>query len=184
MSGVVYHVSEDATITRFEPRVTPTRPGEPPRVWAIGDRRLFNYYFPRDCPRVTFWARPDSAAADVERLLGYTTARYVTAIERDWLDRLRQIRLYVYHLPADTFTLIDAAADYYVSTAAVTPLSVVPTDDLLAWLVAADVEVRITPSLWPLYRAVIASTLDFSIIRMRNARPEETAGPTTAERPG
>jgi hypothetical protein len=31
------------------------------------------------------------------------------------------------------------------------------------------------PSLWPLYEAVIASTLEFSIIRWRNAAPRQEA---------
>ena len=37
-------------------------------------------------------------------------------------------------------------------------------------MAARDVELRVTPSLWPLHDAVIASTLQFSCIRMRNAR--------------
>jgi hypothetical protein len=38
----------------------------------------------------------------------------------------------------------------------------------LAW---RNVELRITPSLWPLRDAVAGSTLEFSISRMRNAQP-------------
>ena len=32
-----------------------------------------------------------------------------------------------------------------------------------------DVELRFVPNLWPLRDAVVASTLQFSLIRMRNA---------------
>jgi len=42
--------------------------------------------------------------------------------------------------------------------------------DLLAAIAAADVELRIVPSLVPLGRAIIQTTLHFSLIRMRNAR--------------
>jgi len=43
--------------------------------------------------------------------------------------------------------------------------------DALAELTHRDVELRVTPSLWPLRDAVVASTLQFSLIRMRNATP-------------
>ena len=45
-----------------------------------------------------------------------------------------------------------------------------PVGDLLAALTDAEVELRITPSLVPLGRAIIQTTLHFSLIRMRNAR--------------
>lgn len=49
------------------------------------------------------------------------------------------------------------------------PLSVEPVGDLLAALVAANVELRITPRLYELWMAVIESTLEFSGTRLRNA---------------
>lgn len=171
-----FHFSEDPTIRRFEPRPRPTDPDAPPIVWAIGAEHAPHYYFPRDCPRVCFWARSDSSLADVARFLGQTTAREVIAIESGWLDRVRNACLYVYQLPADGFTLVDGPAGYYGSTEAVRPLSVEPIGDLLGRLVASGVELRITPSLWPLRHALVAATLDFSMIRLRNATPEP--GPT------
>ncbi len=168
----VYHISDRPDIAIFEPRPNP--PHNPhdlpdPVVWAIGRRLLHNYLFPRDCPRVTFYATPDSDAADVERFFGQTTARSIVAIDSGWLDRVRNGSLYCYELPADTFTLIDEGADYYISREAVTPLSMRVIDDLLGELASRDVELRITPSLWPLRDAVLNSTLQFSFIRMRNA---------------
>ena len=44
----LWHVSEDDSIRRFEPRDG--------KVWAIATRLLPLYWFPRDCPRATFWA--------------------------------------------------------------------------------------------------------------------------------
>jgi hypothetical protein len=55
----------------------------------------------------------------------------------------------------------------------VIPRSVTPIDDLLGELLAYDVELRVMPSLWRLRDAVVASTLQFSIIRMRNALPRD-----------
>jgi hypothetical protein len=152
-----------------------TRPNEPARVWAVDVEHAPLYYFPRDCPRIAFWALPTSTPEDVARLLGQTAARWVMAIESGWLERLRTTRLYVYQLPSETFTPTPARR-FYTSEQMIVPRSVEPVGDLLERLIAAEVELRITPSLWPLYHVVTTSTLDFSIIRMRNARPEQVAG--------
>jgi len=39
----------------------------------------------------------------------------------------------------------------------------------------AEIELRIVPNLWPLWDRVVASTLDFSGIRLRNAQPRGDA---------
>ncbi len=126
---------------------------------------------PRDCPRVTFYPRPNSDPADVARLMGQTSARHVVAVEWYWLAAVRASVLNVYELPSDTFTCIDSGAGYYVSESAVVPVGVRRVDDLLGELARRDVELRVTSSLWPLRDAVLASSLQFSFIRMRNARP-------------
>lgn len=77
--------------------------------------------------------------------------------------------MYRYTMPRGSFVLSDATAGHYVSRDAVTPLCVEPIGDLFDALVAAGVEVRVTPSLATLWRRVIASTLDFSGTRLRNA---------------
>ena len=170
----LFHVSDRPDITLFEPRppdpVNPLNLGRPV-VWAIAERLLHNYLLPRDCPRVTFYARPDSDPADVARFFGHTAARYVVAVESGWLEAIRDTVLYLYELPNVDFEMVDEGAGYFVSSHAITPLSVRRVDDLPGELVGRDVELRFTPSLWPLYDAVAASTLQFSIIRMRNARP-------------
>jgi hypothetical protein len=51
------------------------------------------------------------------------------------------------------------------------PLSVEPVGDLLRAHRDARIEVRVTPSLWPLWDPLVASTLHFSGIRLRNAVP-------------
>ncbi len=168
----LYHVSDQPNIPVFEPR--PVRAGHPheslpPVVWAVGERLLHNYLLPRECPRVTFYATADSDPADVARLLDVTAARHVVAIESGWLDALCATTLWLYELP-DTFELVDPIAAYYVSQEAVRPLAVQRVDDLLGELARRDVELRVTPSLWPLHDAVLASSLPFSFIRMGNAK--------------
>jgi hypothetical protein len=140
-------------------------------VWAVDDEHADLYYFPRDCPRVTFHRASGTTAEDVQRFLGLTTARRVAAIERAWLSRMREATLFRYVLPGRGFSTRDANAGYWVSTQPVEPLAVEPVGDLMSALAEANVELRIMPSLWALYDAVVASTLGFSIIRWHNAGP-------------
>jgi hypothetical protein len=168
---MLFHVSEEAGITRFEPRA-PQGAGDL-LVWAISAERLCNYLVPRQCPRVTYYAGPRTTAADVQRFLGPSTA--VVAVEREWLERLRSCRLYCYHLPPDTFECLDATAGYFVSRVLVRPVRVEIVDDPVAALEKRGVELRVVPNLWPLRDAVLASSLQFSMIRMRNAQPRDAA---------
>jgi 8-oxo-dGTP pyrophosphatase MutT (NUDIX family) len=164
---MLFHLSEEAGIERFEPR--PSEYTEGPVVWAIEAKRLCNYLVPRDCPRVTYYAGPATTVADMERFLGSSPA--VVAVESAWWDRLRACRLYCYHMPPDRFTCIDESAGYFVSRDPVIPAEVEVLDDLITELLRRDVELRFVPDLWTLRDAVVASTLEYSLIRMRNARP-------------
>lgn len=164
---MLFHVSEEAGIERFEPRLSGSM--DAPVVWAVHADRLHNYLVPRDCPRVTYYAGPKTIPADVERFLGSSAS--VVAVEGGWLERLRACRLYSYHLPPETFDCIDACAGYYVSRAPVAPAHVEVFGDPMTELLRRGVELRLVPTLWPLGNAVIASTLQFSLIRMRNALP-------------
>jgi hypothetical protein len=47
----------------------------------------------------------------------------------------------------------------------------VEVDDLLARHAAAGIELRLTPSIWPFWRRVAESTVEFSGSRLRNAAP-------------
>lgn len=166
---MLYHISEQTGIVRFEPR--PAAGLDAPVVWAVNGEKLRNYLLPRDCPRVTFFAGPRTGPTDVERFLG--ASKVVIAFEAAWLDRVRQTRLFCYHLPEEGFKCVDRNAGYFHSTQSVVPAKVEAIDDLLAALVSRGVEIRILPSLWPLHDAVVESTLSYSIIRMRNAALRE-----------
>ena len=169
---MLFHVSEERDIEQFSPR--PAQNGARSVVWAIDAEHLRNYLLPRDCPRVTYYAGRETTGADVERFLGSSTA--VVAIERAWIEQVRSCRLYCYQLPPDTFECIDECAGYFVSHVPVTPLGVEVVDDPMIELLRRGVDFRIVPNLWPLRDAVVASTLQFSIIRMRDALPREAAG--------
>jgi hypothetical protein len=168
---MLFHISEESGIKRFEPR-TPEYALEPV-VWAIDAERLRNYLPPRDCPRVTFHAGPQTTTADRARLLGLSAA--VVAVEDRWLERLQSCRLCCYHLPPETFECIDECAGYFVSRVPVVPALLEVFDDPISELLRRRVELRVVPNLWPLCDAVVASSLQFSMIRMRNALPRSAA---------
>lgn len=162
---MLFHISEESSIERFEPRPSPY--AAEPVVWAIDADRLHNYLLPRDCPRVTYYAGPQTTAADVERFLGSSPT--VVAIESAWFERVLVWRLYCYRLPPQTFQCLDQCAGYYVSRQAVVPTQIEVIDDILSALRSRGVELRLMPELWSLHDAVANSTLQFSMIRMRNA---------------
>jgi hypothetical protein len=162
---MLFHISDEPGIEVFEPR--PSQYTSEPVVWAITAERLHNYLVPRDCPRVTYYAGPETSAADVEHFLG--SSRAVVAIESDWFERVRSCGLYCYHFAPDTFECLDECAGYFVSRVAVAPVRVEVIDDPIAELLKRGIELRFVPDLWFLRDAVVASTLQFSIIRMRGA---------------
>ncbi len=164
---MLFHISEESGIERFEPRLSEYV--SEPVVWAIDADHLRNYLLPRECPRVTYYVGRETTKADAERFLG--TSSVVVAIESGWLERLRSCRLNCYHLPPESFECLDECAGYFVSRLPVVPAFVEVFDDLIAELLRREVELRFMPNLWFLHDAVAASTLQFSLIRMRNALP-------------
>lgn len=164
----VWHVSDDGLIRRFEPRADPAHDSSEALVWAIDGEHVPAYWFPRDCPRGTFWAIETTTDDDVEHYLTGDRARRVHAIQSDWLETFRAGRVFVYRLPAERFEPYERAAGYWVSREAVEALDVQELDDLLKAHARAGIELRIVPDLRALWQRVISSTLEFSGIRLRN----------------
>jgi hypothetical protein len=171
--GQVLHFSEDPLITRFEPHVAPTTTRRDPLVWAVDAARSPGYWFPRDCPRAMAWARPGTAAVDRAVILGPGGGERVHAIEYGWLEALRTVRLFAYRLPAASFTPVgDPEPHALVCTEPVEPLGPAePVGSLLGLHEEAGIQLRVLPGLWPFWDAVVASSLGYSGIRLRNARP-------------
>ena len=63
MTTVVWHFSEDPSIERFLPHVPVTNPTQQAAVCAIDETHAPLYWFPRDCPRGTVWARDEKEQA-------------------------------------------------------------------------------------------------------------------------
>jgi len=166
--GEVLHFSEDPTIQVFRPHVAKTAQQATAYVWAVGHDRAPDYWFPRQCPRAMAWVGPSTTPHDRERIIGAGSGTRVHAVEYGWLDAMRSVKLYAYRLPADAFTVYDAAV---VATTEVRPLG--PAErvgDLFDLHAEAGVQLRVLPRLHEFWSAVITSSLEFSGIRLRNAR--------------
>jgi hypothetical protein len=169
----VWHVSEDDSIRRFEPRANPEHDSEECLVWGIDSEHVPAYWFPRACPRGTFCATAATSGDDVERFLNRDRSLRVHAIQADWLDAVRSARVFAYRLPSETFEPYGRAAGYWISRQSVEPVEVVELGDLLARPADAGIELRMVPRLRALWAQVIESTLEFSGIRLRNLADTE-----------
>ena len=158
------HFSEDPGIERFVPHVPVTNPGEPPMVWTVDEVHAPLFWFPRDCPRITFWS-DDGSPADG---LGATAARRVHAIEEAWVDTVARCALHVYRFGPEAFRPWPDADGYWVATEAQVPLDVAPVGDLFERHREQAIELRVLPDLRPLRDAVLASGYRFSMCRMAN----------------
>lgn len=179
--GEVLHFSEDPTITEFAPHVAGTARVGDAYVWAVDAPRAPAYWFPRQCPRVLAWPNTTTTPVDAGRILGPAGSR-VHAVEYVWLERMRTVRLYAYRLPATSFRPFaepeparrggEPEPSAHVAQVPMRPLCAPElVGDLFALHDAAGIELRVLPRLWGFWDAVAASTLGFSGIRLRNARP-------------
>jgi hypothetical protein len=171
----LWHVSEDPSINAFEPRRAPGATADELLVWAVDTRHLPLFWFPRQCPRATFWADSRNTDEDLRRFLDGDRDRRVHAIECAWLERMRTARVLAYRLPGDTFRPHPEVGGYWLSREPVQPFDVAQLDDLLGRHADAMIEFRTVPTLWALWDAVVGSTLEFSGIRLRNAVPRLAA---------
>jgi hypothetical protein len=169
----VLHFSEDPSITRFEPHVAPTTTMPGALVWAVDAARSPGYWFPRNCPRAMAWVRPGTAPADREAILGPGGGERVHAIEHGWLEAFRTVTLFAYRLPAASFAPVgEPEPRALVSAEPVEPLGPPePVGSLLRLHDEAGIQLRVLANLWPFWDAVVGSTLGYSGIRLRNARP-------------
>lgn len=171
-AGEVLHFSEDPSITEFVPHVAATAQVPGAYVWAVDADHAPSYWFPRNCPRALIWATPRTTQSDRDMFLG--TSWRVHAIEYRWLAAMQSTVLYAYRFSADDFAPFGAPEPHArVATRTLRPLGPPQSiGSLLEAHAAAGIELRLLTNLWPYWKRVIASTLGFSGIRLRNAQPE------------
>ena len=163
------HFSEDPDIKVFRPHVPASSPDNPPMVWAVDEEHAPGFWFPRNAPRACCWSTGKPLTEPGRSLLGLGTRMH--AIENAWLERMRSCRLYVYRFDSAPFELRNKDAGYFSTKETIKPLSVEFVGDLLALHSSANIELRIVQNLWPVIDAIVASGLEFSIIRKMNALP-------------
>lgn len=173
----LFHVSEDARIERFEPRPHETWPDLAPGVWAVRDTHLRNYLLPRDCPRVTFYALTSSGDDDVARYLDGNRDKAVVAVEEKWLATIDGTRLYLYEFDPASFDVTNEGAGYFRSGRTVEPIEVHEVQGLVEKIEEQGAEFRVLDNLWNLSDAIVESSLQFSMIRMRNAQGRPNGKP-------
>jgi hypothetical protein len=168
----LFHISEEPGISIFDPRPSPSFfesiTGDV--VYAISGKLLHNYLLPRDCPRITYYVKDTTTDEDKEKFFGESTADNIIIVESGWYHRIAKTTLYCYEFSADNFTLLDECAQYYISCKPEKPLKVSTITDIMAELLNLNIELRFTPSLIKISDDVVKSSLNFSIIRMRNAK--------------
>jgi len=164
----LWHASENPSIERFEPHVSATAASPERLVWAVDTRHFPMYWFPRDCPRGTFWATPKTSDEDAELLRG---SPRVHIVEHSWTDPMRTTRVFAYRFPETTFAEHPEVGGYWISRETVVPAEIVEVGDLVARHAAAGIELRVLDDLWSTWDRVAASSLEFSGIRLNNAKP-------------
>ena len=166
----LWHYSENGSLSRFEPHVPATNPAARPLVWSVDTRHAPTFWFPRDCPRGCIWPASTTTPQDRERFFGQSAANRIHVIESGWLARMQGCRLYAYQLPTGSFRPHEVGG-YWVSDEPVDAIDRVVIDDLVGRHARARIELRVTPSIWPFWRRVASSTVEFSGSRLRSAAP-------------
>lgn len=131
-----YHISEEANIEIFEPRMSASKPELPPMIWAIHEDRLVNYLFPRDCPRIIFSRNSDVSEDDQKLFFSHTKAKTIITVENAWFERIKETRIYKYTFDPEDFELIDETAGFYISHKTIKPIKIEAMDNLLVQIVS------------------------------------------------
>lgn len=172
----LFHISEEPDIKIFHPRLSPQNyesiKGNV--VFAISEKLLHNYLLPRDCPRVTYYLSPETTEEDKAKFFSGSKADYIVNVEYSWKERIGKAKLYKYEFSSENFALLDKIAGYYVSSQSEIPIAVTEITNISVEFFLKNVELRFLPSLQNLSEEVSKSSLNFSIIRMKNSLQKTT----------
>ncbi len=164
----LFHFSEDDSIAEFVPHVPSTNPKHRAAVWAIDDEHSPLYWFPRQCPRVSVWARNPDEQETLSRLFG-TKSHRLSATEPAWREAMSRVVLYRYVFDGASFQPWDDSDGQFVAYQAVRAQRVEPVGDVMVRHLEAGIELRFVDHLEPLRRAILESGLPFSFVRLSNA---------------
>ena len=168
----LFHVSEEADIKIFEPRV-PKRNDLDKNVglvWAINEECLPNFLLPRECPRVCYRIGKTTTKEDIDKFFNNNIVKHTVIIEREWWEIIAKTKLYLYEFAVEEFELQDEIAGYYISNTTQKPIAKYVIDDLFEALSQRNVEIKAVDELHGIANKVKNSTLYWSLCRMRNAK--------------
>lgn len=140
-------------------------------VWSVDEPVVPNYLLPRECPRVCWRVDAHTTDADRRRWFDSPETSHAVAIEAAWRQAMAGATLYIYTFSAETFSLHDEIAGYWISRTPVVARAVDCIRDLPTAMAVRGVELHVVPSLWSHFDAIQKSTFHWSMIRMRNAQP-------------
>ena len=173
----LFHVSEEANIEVFYPRI-PNRNDLDKTVglvWAIDEEKLPNFLTPRDCPRVAYCIGKDTNDVDKKLFFSSSSIKHTVIIENSWFDRMNDTTLYLYEFNISDFELQDEVAGYYISKTPQVPIAKYQVSNLISELIARNIEIRMVDNLWDIADRIKSSTLNWSLCRMKNAKPKPSA---------
>jgi hypothetical protein len=116
------------------------------------------------------WLTSTTTPEDRDQFFGQTDADRVHVTESDWLANMASVTLYAYRVPREAFRPAHVGGVRVYGRVVEADERVV-LDDVLALHGAARIELRVTPSVWPFWRKVTASSLGFSGWRLRHSAP-------------
>lgn len=168
----LFHISEKNNIAEFVPRKSKQIWGYKEYVWAISEKMIHNYLFPRDCPRICVgdeMIKPLKDWIDKRRV---KDKRALVFISENWEERFKSCILYKYEFNPDNFKIIDSIAGYYVSACSEKPIDVYELRNCYEVLESMKVEVLIKrePELRAIKDSIIRATNNFSIIKWNNLK--------------
>jgi len=168
----LFHISEEPGIKIFIPRESPQfyKQIKGNVVFAVSDKMLHNYLLPRDCPRVCFYADEKTSERDREKFVGKSLNKNIVNVEERWKETIIKTKIYKYEFSSENFELLDANAGYFISYHFQIPVNVTVVQNLPSELKERKVELRFLPSIIKLAEEASNSTLNYSIIRLRNAK--------------
>ncbi len=158
----LFHVSEEENIKEFRPRILERRKDIDQGkglVWAVTEERLYNFLFPRECPRVTTFKKIEDKEV------------VTIGVEKKWLEDIKNCTLYVYEFDDVNFELNDETAGYYVSKYIEKPIKKSIINDCLKEIEDRNISLKVLDNLWEMRDDIFKRSNNFSFCKMNNALP-------------
>lgn len=170
MTPKLFHISEEQNIQIFKPRVSKKQWNNKLYVWAISEEKIYNYYFPRECPRICINLEKSNISKNWLNFPKEKSTKAIIFVPEKWEERIEKCTLFQYEFNNKNFKLIDEIAGYYVSNKTELPTNQIRIKNCKQELKKLKVELVISNKehLQQIKDKVITDLKEFSIIRWSN----------------